>query len=315
VAFWLACVFLAADCGSGDADRASAREGVESPGEMDTEVSGKARVIPLSEREMADSGIELAEASPDSIETRIELPGEVTPDQDRIAHLAPRFAGIAKEVKKNVGDAVRSGDVLAVVESSETLTTYPLRSRIDGVVIEKRIAPGEAVSADSEAFVVADLSRVWINLSVYQRDLDRVKVGQVVVVSTGEGRAQAEGALSYVAPVVDERTRTAVARVVLPNPDGVWRPGLFVTGLVTIATVEVNLAVPASAPQMLDGGPVLFVSTLKGLAPRRVRLGRADAQHVEVISGLAAGERFVSRGSFLLLSELEKEAFGEGDED
>jgi cobalt-zinc-cadmium efflux system membrane fusion protein len=296
-------------------DRAGAPEGVERPDEMGAEVSGKARVVQLSEHEMADSGIELAEARPDAIETRIELPGEVRPDQDRVAHLAPRFAGIVKEVKKNVGDAVRSGDVLAVVESSETLATYPLRSRIDGVVIDKRIAPGEAVSADSEAFVVADLSRVWIDLSVYQRDLDRVRVGQGVVVSTGEGRAQAEGVIAYVAPVVDERTRTAVARVVLPNPDGVWRPGLFVTGLVTIERVEVNLAVPTSAPQTLDGGPVVFVPTPEGLAPQRVRLGRADAQHVEVISGLTPGQRFVSRGSFLLMSELEKEALGEGDED
>jgi cobalt-zinc-cadmium efflux system membrane fusion protein len=268
--------------------------------------------IRLSEAQMAEFGIELEEAGAGRIALTIELPGEVHPNQDQLAHLVPRFGGIVKEVRKRVGDPVKAGEVLALIESSESLASYALKSLIDGTVIAKHITRGEAVSSESEAFVVADLSSVWVDLSVYQKDLDRVRVGQPVAIARGHAAPGAEGVISYVAPVVDEQTRTATARVVLSNSEGAWRPGLFVTGAVTVDSADVPVSVPRNAVQTLDGKTIVFALGSDGLEPRPVRLGRSDGQRVEILDGLSPGDRIVSRGGFTLKSELEKAGFEAG---
>jgi cobalt-zinc-cadmium efflux system membrane fusion protein len=268
--------------------------------------------IQLSKEEMAEFGITFEQVGPADIETVIELPGEVHPNQDRLAHLVPRFAGIVTEVYKRVGDSVKQGDVLALIESSETLSKYKLKSLIDGIVIARHITRGESVSPETEAFVVADLQTVWVDLSVYQTDLDQVRVGQKVIVMAGQGRSTAEATISYLAPVVDEQTRTAVARIVIPNPDGIWRPGMFVTGAVTVETAEAAVVVPRTAVQTLGGESVVFVLDPDGIEPREVTLGRSNRERVEVLNGLVAGDRFAVSGSFILKSELEKAGFEAG---
>jgi cobalt-zinc-cadmium efflux system membrane fusion protein len=112
--------------------------------------------------------------------------------------------------------------------------------------------------------------------------------------------------------VVDEQTRTATARVVLPNPEGTWRPGLFVTGTVTVDSADVPVLILQNAVQTLGGETVVFVLDSDGLEPRPVRLGRANGHRVEILAGLSAGDRFVSRGGFALKSELEKAGFEAG---
>ena len=116
------------------------------------------------------SGVRLVTAGPGEIDLGVELPGEVRPNADRIAHVAARFPGIVREVRKHVGDTVKAGDVLAVVES-EHLASFEVRAAFDGTVIDKHIAPGEAVDRDEPAFIIADLSTVWVTISVYQLSL------------------------------------------------------------------------------------------------------------------------------------------------
>ncbi|MFQ5514869.1 MAG: efflux RND transporter periplasmic adaptor subunit [Myxococcota bacterium] len=285
---------------------------MEHAGDHGGEESDHDGPIRLSEAERTEFGIELEEAGPGQIALTIELPGEVRPNQDRLAHLVPRFSGIVKEVRKQIGDPVKAGEVLALIESSESLASYPLKSLIAGTVIAKHITRGEAVSTESEAFVVADLSSVWVDLSVYQKDLDRLRVGQPVSIATGHAAPAAEGTISYLAPVVDEQTRTATARVVLPNPEGTWRPGLFVTGTVTVDRADVPVSIPRDAVQTLGDQTVVFVLDSDGLEPRPVRLGRSDRWRLQILDGLSPGDRFVSRGAFTLKSELEKAGFEAG---
>jgi cobalt-zinc-cadmium efflux system membrane fusion protein len=307
-------VLLACDAeqpGEAGHEAPAAHRGVEidSGHEGEEEHAGGVR---LSDGQMLEFGIEIERAGPGQIETVVELPGEVRPNQDRLAHLVPRYAGIVKEVRKRVGDRVKEGEVLALIESSESLASYGLKSSIDGTVIAKHITRGEAVSTETEAFVVADLDTVWVDLSVYQTDLDRVKVGQAVLISAGHDYAASEARISYVAPVMDERTRTAVARAVLPNPERRWRPGLFVTGRVTVENHRAEVVVPRAALQTLGGETVVFVPDPEGLQSRPVTLGRGDRRHVEILEGLSADDRFVTRGSFTLKSELEKAGFEAG---
>ena len=276
------------------------------------EESGHGQEIEMSAADQAEFGIEVSTVGPGVIVTEITLPGEIHPNDDRLAHLVPRYEGIVTEVHAREGDRVKKGQVLAVIESNQTLTPYPLKTLIDGTVIEKHITLGESASPDRAPFVVADLSTVWANLSVYQRDLDRIRAGEIVRFHADDRTLIAEGKITYVTPVVEESTRTATARVVLDNADGRWRPGMFVIGVVEVSRREVGVAVPRSALFTLHGETVVFIQDEHGFEARPVHGGATDNKMAEILEGLGAGEQFVSAGGFTLKAELEKGSFGDG---
>ncbi len=270
---------------------------IEEPGHDDHDA-------PFSVETFERFGVTLATAGPGEVDIGVELPGEVRPNADRIAHLAPRFPGIVREVKKQVGDAVRAGDTLAVIES-DSLSTFDLRTAFDGTVIDKHIAPGEAVTRDEVAFIVADLSTVWVVINVYQDALPLVRVGRPVWIVATHGGVQTEGPVSYVAPIVDQATRTAMARVVLPNPDGTWRPGVFVTATV-YDPAPAPVVIPRRALQRIEGTPTVFVVEGEHFVPRTVGVGRVGRTRLEVTAGLRPGERYADERSFLVKAELAK---------
>lgn len=112
--------------------------------------------------------------------------------------------------------------------------------------------------------------------------------------------------ISYIGSSVSEQTRTTPARIVLANPTGIWRPGLFVMGRVTIENVEVSLLVPKDAVLLVDGKMCCFIKTKDGFKPQPVVLGRTNDVSQEIVSGLTYGEPYVTRGAFTLKSELGK---------
>lgn len=249
-------------------------------------------------------GVRVATAAAGTVDVGVDLPGEVRPNGDRLAHLAPRFPGLVREVRKRVGDTVRAGEVLAVIES-ENLSTFELKAAFDGVVLDRHVVPGEAVGRENAAFIVADLSTVWIDVHVYQSALPTVRVGQPVhVVGPGSG-LEAEGRVSYIAPVVDQATRTASARVVLPNPTGAWRPGLFVT-VTALTPTPAPVVVASEAVHRLEGEAVVFVVDGERFVPRPVVVGRRGRTRVAISHGLAPGDRYAEAGSFLVKAELAK---------
>ncbi len=268
-------------------------------------------VVHLSDAEMEEFGIEVDVAGPGKLHIEIVVPGEVAVNYDKLAHIAPRFPGVVTEVRKHIGDHVRKGEVLAVIESNEGLTPYEMKSFINGTVLEKHMTLGEVHSEDVAAFVIADLDTVWINLSIYQMHLPKVAVGQKVIISAGQGVPDAKGVISYISPSVDEHTRTATARVVLPNRGGQWRPGLFVGGTITVEESEVTLLVPKSALQTMDGQTVVFVDEHEDFLAQPVEIGRSNETWAEVLSGLMPGQEYVSQGGFVLKAELLKSAFGD----
>jgi membrane fusion protein, heavy metal efflux system len=254
------------------------------------------------------SGVQVVVAAAGTVDVGFDLPGEVRPDGDRLAHLAPRFPGIVREVRKRAGDTVRAGEVLAVVES-ETLALFELKAAFDGIVVDRHVAPGEAVDRERPAFIVADLSTVWVDIHVYQSALPELRLGQPVRIAAAAGPAAAEGHVSYIAPVVDQATRTAGARVVLPNPEGTWRPGLFVT-VTVLNPVEAPVVVARKAIHTFEDASVVFVVDGDHFEPRRVVLGRKGRAKVEIAAGLSPGDRFAEEGSFLVKAELGKSAAG-----
>ena len=196
--------------------------------------------------------------------------------------------------------------------SHESFSQLDATAPFDGTIIEKHITRGELLDENDEAFVVADLSRVWVNLTVYQKDLPFIRVGQSVEVTLREGDLKGEGIVFYVSPTIDEATRTATARIELDNSDGTWRPGLFVSSRMAVDEFEVGVAIAKSALQTVEGRTAVFVRTGYEFEARAVTLGREDATFVEVLSGVRPGEEYAVRGAFILKSQLEKGAISDG---
>ncbi|MBA2881894.1 cobalt-zinc-cadmium efflux system membrane fusion protein [Desulfosalsimonas propionicica] len=195
-------------------------------------------------------------------------------------------------------------------QRKESLTRYNITAPTGGIVTDRNLSVGEVVDSQSDVFVVADLSRVWVNLTVYQKDLGAVAKGQPVTIVADKINARAEGRIDYVSPVVDEATRTATARVILDNSDGRWRPGLFVTGKVDMKSTPADIMVPKSAIQAIDEKPVVFVRTGNGFAPAHVEIGKRNTTHVEIAAGIAPNTHIVVTHTFMLKSELKKESIG-----
>jgi len=269
-------------------------------------------LINLSEDEIAEFDISIGTAGPGKLQIQITVPGEVVIPPDNLAHIHPRFPGMVKEVKKHIGDHVREGEILAIIESNESLADYQLKSLINGTIVEKHITKGEIFEADMSphGFVVADLSEVWVYLNLYQKDLPFIKKGQKVSISSDPGLEKTAGKINYISPIIDEKTRTAKARVVLPNPKGIWKPGLFVNGSIITDEFMAQIAIPKTAVESLENRPCVFVKSDEGFKPRFITTGKENHALVEILSGLSDGESYVTKGGFTLKAELQKEIFG-----
>ncbi len=198
--------------------------------------------------------------------------------------------------------------------SESDYRNYPILAPFTGTVVEKHLSIGENLDKDSSLFVVADLNSVWVDLSVYQKDLPYVKEGQKALINLAEGIAEVEGSISYVGPIVGEETRTAIARVVLANKSGDLRPGLFINAKILIDSTREGLLIPSSAIQVINDKDIIFIQTEEGFVPRDVELGQSTGNNIEIISGLRVGEKYVSKGSFTLKSEMMKDEFSGEDE-
>lgn len=186
------------------------------------------------------------------------------------------------------------------------LTRYELRSPIDGVVTEKRLSLGETVKEDSAVFTVSDLSSVWVEAPVPPQDLGNVVSGLPVVVKANAFDAEANAKINYISALVGEQTRNALARIVLANPKGIWRPGLPVSIEVLIEEKEVPVSVAADAVQDVRDWKAVFGRYGTALEARPLELGRSDDKRVEVRAGLKAGERYAQTNSFVVKAELGK---------
>lgn len=187
------------------------------------------------------------------------------------------------------------------------LNRFELRAPFDGVVVEKHLAVGEAVQDTSQVFTISDLRSVWAEMRVAASDLPAVRVGEKAMVRATAFDSSATGEVAYVGALIGQDTRTAPARITLPNPEGIWRPGLFVNVELTAASQQAALAVATPAIQRMDNQQtVVFVPVPGGFRAQPVRVGRSDAQVTEVLEGLKPGQPYVAAGSFVLKAELGK---------
>ncbi len=244
-------------------------------------------------------------AGPQEISNTTRVYGKLLPNENKVAHLIPRFPGIIRKIQKQLGESVEKGEVLAVVESNQSLQSYEIRSEVQGIVISRHATVGEFVNETREIFVVADLSEIWADFQLYRDDFGPIEAGQRISVDLGDGK-EIPATISYVSPIIDETTQSKLVRAVLPNPTSSLRPGLFVSGVLSSVGNLVPVAVKREAVQTFRDWNVVYLTDGDVFQAIPVELGRKDAEYIEILSGITAGERYVSKNSFIIKADIEK---------
>lgn len=346
--------------------------------------------VKLSDEDIKRFGIKVDKVTAGEIDQQIRVPGEIVINSDRLVHIVPHVPGIVQQVKKNLGDFVNKGEVMAVIESRELadikaayltsieaykltepyfkreeklwekkisseqeyldakkalseatiemnkakyklramgfsleyieklpsepsrlFTTYEITAPFSGTITNKHITLGEVVKEDKDIFVVANLDNVWVDLRIPQKDASSIKRGQKVIIFGKADAHNTEGTIDYVHLLIDEQTRTILARVVLDNTSGQFLPGTFVTATILVEKQKTAVVVEKRVLQDVNDRACVFVQNEYGFEPRPVMIGRSDETCVEIIDGLESGELIATENSFRIKTQLEKAAAGE----
>ena len=252
------------------------------------------------------SGIGVAAVAAGAIADEHEVQGLLTPVEGRLAQVAARYPGPIRSLAVNVGDRVRAGQVLATVESNLSLSSYNVTSPIAGVVLARHASVGGIAVEGAPLLEVADLSQLWVDLHIFGSDAGHILPGAPVAVTRLSDGVTAQTTLERVLPGTATASQSTVARAVLDNADGLWRPGSAVKARITVEQQPATRVVPLSALQAMEGRDVVFVRSGDRYTARPVQLGKRDGRQVEVLDGVEVGEEVVVEQSYLIKADIEK---------
>jgi len=259
----------------------------------------------ITDRLLALSGVSTEAAGPKTLTMTNTVYGIISKAEDRVFHVHAPYPGIVQSVLVETGDRVKKGQRLLTVLNQQTLQTYSVTSPSAGEVTMRPVKQGD--HTDMGTLVeISDLSKVWVEMSMFPQDIESISKGMKVKVSDLHGEQVAETELDYLSPQMTGG-HIARARATLANPDGNWRPGMHVIASVVTEQVEVPLAVKRSALQTYRDMPVVFARFGNVFEVRMVQLGRQDDDYVEVIGGLKPGTDYVTSNSYLLKAEVLKD--------
>ncbi len=252
-----------------------------------------------------EAGVTIATAGPGKLSERLTLYGTIKADPARQRKVAARYPGVIQTVFGQVGDNVRAGDTLAVIESNESLQSYPLKAPIAGTITVRQANAGETAGAEA-LFEIADFAAVRAELAVFPGDFSKLRKGQAVAIRSAHGKNVGLGTVSYLAAAGSANDQSLVAQVLLDNKQGAWTPGLFVSAEVPVNATLVAIAVPTTALQKFREWDVVFLNDGETYQAQPLELGRSDGETTEVVSGLSKGDRYVATNSYLIKADIEK---------
>ncbi len=262
--------------------------------------------VEILARIATESGIRVAPAGPGVIADEHEVQGLLTPVEGRVAQVMARFPGPIRGLRANVGDRVRAGQVLATVESNLSLSNYTVTAPISGVVLARSASIGAVANEGTALFEIADLSSLWVDLHVFGADAQHIRPGVPVKVTRMSDGATIETTLERVLPGTATASQSTVARALIANEDGLWRPGSAVKARITVERQPAELVVPLSALQTFRDWEVVFIRIGDTYEIRPVELGKRDGERVEVLSGINKGDPIVVEQSYLVKADIEK---------
>lgn len=246
-------------------------------------------------------GIVTSTTAPQQLEQSIPLYGSLISGPEQISHVRARFEGLIKSVAVTIGDRVKTGDLLAEVESNDSLKVYRIRAPISGRIMQRHANTGE-FTQDQVLFSIANLDTLWAELRVFPSRQSSVREGQAVRILDRDNRIDAN--IDHVVPSLD--TPYQLARIKLKNTDQTLVPGLMVEAHIVTGQFPANLAVSRNAIQEIEGRQGVFIKDGETYSFTPLVLGRQDDAFVEILEGLAEGQEYVSDNSYLLKADLEK---------
>lgn len=359
-------------------------DGTASKHEKPGEKPGAEKLLVLSDEEAQTAGIKVQKLELQQKAEQVVVTATIQANQNKLAHVVPRVSGRIVKVNANLGDKVKSGQVLAMLDSIElgdarssylqaasesrvalasferaqrlsadniipekdylrahaenekaraalqaasnkllmmgvnpkelADSTFPLTAPFAGTVIEKKAVLGELAPIDQFLFSVADLSTLWIESDLFEKDLSKVKVGaQAAVTVSAYPEEVFKGRLTYISNTMNRETRTVKARVEVPNSDGRLKPEMFATVSIGTGGSVKALLVPEGAVLLLQGQPTVFIAESSGFEPRAVEVGERAQGYTVLKSGVAAGESVVVSGAYALKARLLKSQIGDAD--
>ena len=268
-------------------------------------------IVRLSDDVISRYHIELAKAGSKTLEITRDILGKIVPNANKTIYIYPRYSGVVQKMTKFLGDKVLKGELLAKIESNQTLQSYDVIAPFSGYIVRKKANPGEFIQTGSPIYQLADLTTVWVHLFVYRDNAELIKKGQsVLIYDKNKPEKSTISQIDYVSPLGVEHSQTMMARTVLDNRDDTltWLPGLYVNAKVVIEKKYVSVAVKNDAIQLFEGKSVVFVKTKKGFEPRVCQFGLEGQNYTEVKKGLKIGDEYVAKNSFILKAELEKDS-------
>ena len=255
----------------------------------------------IEDKMASQVGIVTSVSGPQELHQTITVFGSIVSAPEQMSHVRARFEGLVKAVKVTLGDRVKAGDVLAEIESNESLKTYTIRSPITGRVVQRHANTGE-VTQDQVLFSIANFDTVWAELRVYPAQQSSVSEGQSVHLLTGSGSVAST--VDHILPSIESPYQ--LARVKLANDKQSLSPGLMTEARIEVGRFSVVLAVAKDAVQTLGGRQGVFVKQGEEYRFTPLVLGRSDDHFYEVVEGLEVGSKYVSKNSYLIKADIEK---------
>jgi len=243
-------------------------------------------------------------AGPVVLQQTINVFGKITANTERVSHVSARFSGVIKSVSVSMGDTVRKGQMLASVESNESLKLYTIKAPINGTITQRNANTGDQAS-EQILFTITDTSSVWVDLSIFPADQQRVKVAAPVSFTLAKNKQLYQGKIVLI-NVLAETNQSVIARMVVNNKEGQLLPGSFVKAKIKVAEVAVPLAVKRSGLQSFRDFTVIYKKIGDEYEVRMLELGRKDDEWIEVLAGLQAGSTYVTENSYVIKADIEK---------
>jgi membrane fusion protein, heavy metal efflux system len=284
----------------------------EKPEPKDADEKAAGDRVHIEEAIATQSGVRTAPVGPGVIRDEHEVQGLLLPIDGRNAHIMARFPGPVRAVRVAVGDRVTAGQTLAVIESNVSLSDYAVTAPLAGTVLSRNVAVGD-LAGDKPLFEIADLSKLWVDVHLFGGDAEHLHAGLPVEVMRLSDNVRARTTFDRVLPGMATASQSTVARAIVINTDGNWRPGASVRVRVSVSQDAVARVVPLESIQSLRGQDVVFVHEGENYEARPVKLGRRDGHYAEVLDGVAIGDDIVVEQSYIIKADIEKSSVEDSD--
>ena len=248
-----------------------------------------------------EAGITTAVAGPYTLQQSTKVYGQLNSGPEQTSHVRARFSGVIDSVYATIGDSVEAGDLLAVVESNQSLKKFQIKAPISGTIVQRHANPGEVTQAQI-LFSITQLNFLWAELHVFPIQRSQIKKHAAVTITVNHEQYQTN--IEHILPSMDEVF--SIARAKIDNPSQHLSPGTMIEAEIYTNTIDVSLAVNKKALQSLEGQIGIFIKAGDTFTFKALKTGQEDNEFIEVKSGLAGGEEYVIDNSFLIKADIQK---------